>query len=41
VVVDRRSKRQGGDNMTIMEKAQETKRKWNDDKTSGMTALKP
>jgi hypothetical protein len=41
VVVERRSKRQGGDNMTIIEKAQETKRKWNDDKTSDMTALKP
>jgi hypothetical protein len=40
VVVQRRSKRLAGDSKTVIEKAQEVKRKWNEDPSTGMTTSK-
>jgi hypothetical protein len=41
VVVERRSQRYADDNRTILEKAQEAKRKWNEEDPKGKTKQKP
>jgi hypothetical protein len=40
IVVERRSKRLAGDSKTVLEKAQEVKRKWNEEPSTGMTNIK-